>query len=39
MNNPHEKFMNDLSESGAYNDEIEASIKAGIEEFKKTGTW
>ena len=39
MNSVNEKFMNDLSASGAYNDEVEASIKSGIEAFKKTGTW
>ena len=39
MNSSHESFMNELSESGSYNDEIEATIKSGVEAFKKTGTW
>ncbi len=39
MNNSNEKFMNELSENGDYNDEIEATIKSGIEAFKKTGSW
>ncbi|VAW42220.1 ATP synthase alpha chain [hydrothermal vent metagenome] len=39
MNNNNKKFMNELSDTGAYNDEVEAKIKSGIEEFKKTGTW
>jgi len=39
MNSVNESFMNDLSENGSYNDEIEATIKSGIEAFKKTGSW
>ena len=39
MNSDKESFMNDLSATGAYNDEIEAMIKSGIEAFKKTGSW
>ncbi len=39
MNSENESFMNELSESGSYNDEIEATIKAGIEAFKKTGSY
>jgi F-type H+-transporting ATPase subunit alpha len=39
MNNSEANFMNEISESGAYNDEVEATIKSGIEDFKKNGTW
>jgi F-type H+-transporting ATPase subunit alpha len=39
MNNANEAFMNELSETGSYNDEIEATIRSGIEAFKKTGSW
>ena len=39
MNGSQEEFMNKLSASGDYNDEVEGTIKAGIEGFKKTGTW
>jgi F0F1-type ATP synthase alpha subunit len=28
-----------INESGDYNDEIEAAIKAALENFKSTGTW
>ena len=39
MNSSNEKFMQELSDTGAYNDEVEATIKSGIEAFKKTGSW
>jgi F-type H+-transporting ATPase subunit alpha len=39
MNNSEASFMNEISESGAYNDEVEATIKSSIEDFKKNGTW
>ncbi|MFK8011258.1 MAG: F0F1 ATP synthase subunit alpha [Marinicellaceae bacterium] len=39
MNNTNEVFMTELSASGAYNDEIETTIKNGIESFIKNGTW
>ena len=39
MNGSQEEFMNKLSASGDYNDEVEATVKGGIEGFKKTGTW
>ncbi len=39
MNSENESFMNELSKTGSYNDEIEASIKSGIEAFKKTGSY
>jgi F-type H+-transporting ATPase subunit alpha len=32
-------LMDKINESGDYNDEIEAGIKAAIEKFKATGTW
>ncbi len=39
MNNTQEAFMNSLSESGDFNEEIEAQLKAGVEDFKKNGTY
>lgn len=39
MNNTEESFMNSLNESGDFNEEIEAQLKAGVEDFKKNGTW
>ncbi len=39
MNNTQEAFMKSLNETGDFNDEIEAKLKAGIEDFKKTGSW
>jgi F-type H+-transporting ATPase subunit alpha len=32
-------LLDKINESGDYNDEIEAGIKAAIEKFKETGTW
>ena len=32
-------LLEKINTTGAWNDEIEASFKAGIEDFKKTGTW
>jgi F-type H+-transporting ATPase subunit alpha len=31
--------MKSINESGDYNDEIAAKLKAGIEKFKSTQTW
>jgi F-type H+-transporting ATPase subunit alpha len=31
--------MGKINDSGAYNDEISAQFKAGIEKFKSTQTW
>jgi len=39
MNNTKADFMKSLNESGDFNDEIEAELKAGVEDFKKTGSW
>ena len=39
MSSEHGDFMNEVSESGAYNDDIEATIKSAIEKFKETQTW
>ncbi|OOV87353.1 F0F1 ATP synthase subunit alpha [Oceanospirillum linum] len=32
-------FMAEVNQSGAYNDEIKAGFKAGVEQFKATQTW
>ena len=32
-------FVDKINETGDYNDDIEASIKAALEKFKETGTW
>ncbi|MCX7554380.1 F0F1 ATP synthase subunit alpha [Marinicella sp. S1101] len=39
MNNTQEGFMNSLNESGDFNEEIEGQLKAGVEDFKKNGTY
>ena len=39
MNNNQADFMKSLNETGDFNDEIEAQLKAGVEDFKKTGSW
>jgi F-type H+-transporting ATPase subunit alpha len=31
--------MAKVNDSGDWNDQLEAAFKAGIEEFKKTGSW
>ena len=32
-------LLNKINESGDFNDEIEAEMKAAIEKFKTTGAW
>jgi F-type H+-transporting ATPase subunit alpha len=39
MNNTKADFMKSLNENGDFNDEIEAQLKEGVEDFKKTGSW
>jgi F-type H+-transporting ATPase subunit alpha len=39
MHAEHGDLMTSIVESGDYNDEIEASLKAAIEKFKSTQTW
>jgi F-type H+-transporting ATPase subunit alpha len=39
MHAEHGDLMTSIVESGDYNDEIEASLKAAIETFKSTQTW
>ena len=31
--------MEQINESGDYNDDISAALKAAVEDFKATGTW
>ncbi len=39
MNSDKAELMNKINETGAYDDDIDAAIKAGIEEFKANHTW
>jgi F-type H+-transporting ATPase subunit alpha len=39
MNSQHAQLMIKINVSGDYNDEIDAAIKKGIEQFKATQTW
>ncbi|MAC45735.1 MAG: F0F1 ATP synthase subunit alpha [Oceanospirillum sp.] len=39
MNSEKADFMAATNQSGAYNDDIKAGFKAGIEQFKATQTW
>ncbi len=39
MNSEKADFMADVNQSGAFNDEIKAGFKAGLEQFKATQTW
>ena len=39
MNSTQADFMKELNKTGDFNDEIEAKLKAGVEDFKKTGSW
>ena len=39
MNNNQADFMKSLNETGDFNDEIEAQLKTGVEDFRKTGSW
>ena len=39
MNSENADVMNQVNESGNYNDDIAAAFKAGVEQFKATQTW
>ncbi len=39
MNGTHANLMNDINESGDYNDDIEAGFKAAMNDFVATQTW
>ena len=39
MHGEHGEMMSSIVETGDYNDEIESTIKAAIDAFKKTQTW
>jgi len=39
FNSEKADFMAELNQSGAFNDEIKAGFKAGVEQFKATQTW
>jgi F-type H+-transporting ATPase subunit alpha len=39
MNSEHTAVMDQVNESGNYNDDIAASFKTGVEQFKATQTW
>jgi F-type H+-transporting ATPase subunit alpha len=39
MNSTQSDFMSELNKTGDFNEEIENKLKAGVEDFKKTGSW
>ena len=39
FNSEKADFMAEVNQSGAFNDEIKAGFKAGLEQFKATQTW
>ena len=39
MHSSHADLLNLINEAGAYDDAIEAKLKAAVEEFKRTGSW
>lgn len=39
MHSMHAPLMHQINESGAYDDKIEAQLKAALDEFKQTGSW
>jgi F-type H+-transporting ATPase subunit alpha len=39
MDSQYGELMNNINESGNYNDEIEASLKAALDKFVETQTW
>ncbi len=39
MHGSHAALMNKINEAGAYDDGIEAQLKAAVTEFKRTGSW
>jgi F-type H+-transporting ATPase subunit alpha len=39
MHSQHQDLLDNINKTGDYNDEIEASLAKGIEEFKAKGTW
>lgn len=39
MASEHGQLMNDINDSGTYNDDIAASFKSALEAFKSTQTW
>ena len=38
MNSEHADLMNQINESGDWNDDIEAQFKAALDKFKSTGS-
>lgn len=39
MQSSHASLMHKINEAGAYDADIEAQLKAAVEEFKNTGSW
>jgi F-type H+-transporting ATPase subunit alpha len=39
MNSEHGDLMNEIAQSGAWNDEIAGTFKAAVEKFKATQSW
>jgi len=39
MNGEHADLMNQINETGDWNDDIESQFKAALDKFKSTGSW
>lgn len=39
MNSNQEALMNEINNTGNFNDDIDAQLKSAVEDFKKTGSW
>jgi len=39
MHGSHVSLINKINETGGYDNEIEAQLKAAVEDFKRTGSW
>ena len=39
MNSEHSAVMDQINQSGDYNDDIAAQLKVGVEQFKATQSW
>jgi len=39
MHSQHQNLLDSINDSGDFNDDVEASMKKAIEDFKAKGTW
>jgi len=39
MRSNHQALLDQINESGDWNDELEAGFKKAVESFKSTGSW